>query len=268
MKIGVIGRVDDQAAAAAPGAVTARLASAEAQGYAAAWLRGGDVRSEAALLFCAAQLAVTTEHIPLGVVAALAGILHPIRMAEDLAVLDLMCAGRLCWALPRRLDGAHDDDGLGEAMEIVRQAWSGLAFSHAGRRYSVPELVCHPAPVRAGGPALYTAAPLVAGTATRALGGPASEATAFVAHEGEATAHAHVVVASVICDANDAAARARARASGALLAGEPERISDGLEALVADLAGDPLVLIDSAPAGVDAESAVRSQRCLAQALFG
>jgi alkanesulfonate monooxygenase SsuD/methylene tetrahydromethanopterin reductase-like flavin-dependent oxidoreductase (luciferase family) len=258
VKIGVIGRLDGPAAGPASEAsgetgVIARLVSAEAQGYAAAWLCG-NAHSEAALLMSAAQLAVRTEHIALGVVGALAGILHPIRVAEDLAVLDLMCAGRLSWALPTRLDGSPDDEGLREAIEIVRRAWSGRTFSHAGPRYAVPELVCHPAPARAGGPALYTAAPDAGG------------ATAFVASEGEATAHPQVLVVSVICEADEAAARVRA--NGALLAGGPEWIRDGIEAMIADLPGDPLVLIDPAPPGVDDESAARSQRGLAEALFG
>ena len=121
-------------------ATLARLARAESQGFEAAWLAANDSGGGEAgrSLFAAAALAERTERIRIGVWSVLDPSLHPLRLAEDLAVLDIVSGGRLDWA-PTGV-------GLEESLEVVALAWQGEAFSHAGERFEFPELVCLPVP--------------------------------------------------------------------------------------------------------------------------
>ena len=139
MKFGVIGRVqpEDQRSTQA---TLARLARAESQGFEAAWIAANDAGGGAAgrSLFAAATLAERTERVRIGLWGVLDPALHPLRLAEDLAVLDIVSGGRLDWA--------PTGPGLAEPLEIVAMAWQGEAFAHAGERFQFPELVCLPVP--------------------------------------------------------------------------------------------------------------------------
>ncbi len=145
MQIGIIEEIEG------PGdeARLDRLAAAETQGYAAAWVdvRPGVPASAGRSLFALARLAESSRTLRLGLRAPLPADLHPLRLAEDLATLDIVSGGRLDWA-PRA--GA-----CGESLEIVLQAWRGEAFAHTGERFRFPELRCLPCPEQAPHPALW-----------------------------------------------------------------------------------------------------------------
>ncbi|MBW2382926.1 MAG: LLM class flavin-dependent oxidoreductase [Deltaproteobacteria bacterium] len=130
----------------------ARLREAGGQGYDAVWLQdaasGGALSAQ--LLFVAAQLAALEGSPALGLCSQPSGSLHPLRVAEELAVLDIMTAGRLEWAM------APDAEGW-EVLEIVLRAWRGEPFSHTGERHSIPEITCHPVPLREPHPAIWLA---------------------------------------------------------------------------------------------------------------
>jgi alkanesulfonate monooxygenase SsuD/methylene tetrahydromethanopterin reductase-like flavin-dependent oxidoreductase (luciferase family) len=247
MRLGVIGGL-----AQGTDVPEARLHDAEAQGYAATWISASGSR-ESALLLAAAQLAVATERIQLGVLGGLFGLLHPLRVAEDLAALDLVCAGRLSWALPED----EVDLPLDEALSIVRNAWQGSAFSHAGERYSVSELTCYPEPAQAGGPAVYRAG---ARSATRSEAGPFDVYTGTNGQGAEAT----MLVAPVVCEAGTGLLRVEAGA----LVGSAEAILECLEERVSESGDDPLVLIAPAPGDPSHARAAQSQSQLAALMFG
>ena len=152
MKFGVIETLD-AGPARGPGDRLRRLARAEEQGYRAAWIRaaGDSTRASDAgrSLFAASWLAARTESISVGLWAPLPPDLHPLRLAEDLAVLDLLSGGRLEWA--------PGGEAFSESLEIVLRAWSGEAFSHAGERFEFPELQCTPRPAQRPHPRLWLA---------------------------------------------------------------------------------------------------------------
>ena len=97
----------------------------------------------------------------------------PVRLAEDLAVLDNISGGRMELGIGMGY-AAHEFAGFGlpvsrrvslteEAIDVLRLAWSGEPFSYEGRRYSYRDLRVTPDPVQAGGPPLWVAATSEAG---------------------------------------------------------------------------------------------------------
>ena len=154
MKIGVIdvlagGDAGDGTDEAGDEARLDRLARAEAQGYAAVWVgvRSGQWASAGRSLFAVAALAQRTRSLRVGLRSPLPGDLHPLRLAEDLASLDILSGGRLDWA--------PTGDPSAEALEIVLRAWRGEPFAHQGDDYAFPELRCLPRPEQRPHPGLW-----------------------------------------------------------------------------------------------------------------
>ena len=98
---------------------------------------------------------------------------HPIRLAEDLAILDNISNGRM--ELGAGMGYAtHEFQGFDipisrrvslteEALQVLLLAWSGEAFSFEGKRYRFSDLRVTPDPVQRGGPPLWLAATSPAG---------------------------------------------------------------------------------------------------------
>jgi alkanesulfonate monooxygenase SsuD/methylene tetrahydromethanopterin reductase-like flavin-dependent oxidoreductase (luciferase family) len=98
---------------------------------------------------------------------------HPVRLAEDLAVLDNISGGRMELGAGMGY-AAHEFAGFGlprsrrvslteETIEVLRLAWSGEPFTFEGRRWSFSNLRVTPDPVQPGGPPLWVAATSRAG---------------------------------------------------------------------------------------------------------
>lgn len=107
----------------------------------------------------AAAVAGRTTSMPIQVAALLLPFYEPIRLAEDLAVLDLIGRGRLSYIIGL---GYRDEEfemfgvarkGRGrraeQTIELLRRAWKGEPFDYEGRRVHVT-----PAPFTPGGPTL------------------------------------------------------------------------------------------------------------------
>ena len=131
---------------------------AEELGYEAMWLGEhhfgpygvGDLPNP---ILLGADLAARTSRIRIGQMANIAPWWHPIRLAEDLSILDNMTRGRIdvgfgrgIWpyegpqfhpnADPRR--DRENRELFRETVEIVRKIWSDRYFSHNGPNYSFP----------------------------------------------------------------------------------------------------------------------------------
>ena len=100
-----------------------------------------------------ADLAARTSTIRIGQMANIAPWWHPIRLAEDLAILDNLTGGRLdvgfgrgIWpyegpqfhpnADPRK--DAENRELFRETVEVVREIWTNEYFSYRGSNYSFP----------------------------------------------------------------------------------------------------------------------------------
>ncbi|MGW5151682.1 LLM class flavin-dependent oxidoreductase [Rhodococcus koreensis] len=139
-----------------------------------------------------ADLASRTESIRIGIAAVILPIWHPVRLAEDIALLDHMTGGRLDVALSRgvlqaeiinfnaeadRKDDALSKEIFAEHLDILRAAWTTDPLSWCSKRFEVPHpetkwpdateeytdengritgLSIIPKPVQPGGPALYS----------------------------------------------------------------------------------------------------------------
>jgi alkanesulfonate monooxygenase SsuD/methylene tetrahydromethanopterin reductase-like flavin-dependent oxidoreductase (luciferase family) len=93
---------------------------------------------------------------------------HPVRLAEDLAILDNISDGRMelgagmgyaigefrGFGIPRSRRVSLTE----ECLEVLRRAWTGEAFSFSGKRWNFSDLRVTPDPVQPGGPPLWIGA--------------------------------------------------------------------------------------------------------------
>ena len=104
-----------------------------------------------------AAIAARTSRIRLGSAIALAPLYHPLRFAEECAVLDILSGGRLEMALAigyrrREAEAFGVDFGkrgarFDEFLEIVRRLWAGETVSFEGRHFTLKDArVMPPAP--------------------------------------------------------------------------------------------------------------------------
>jgi alkanesulfonate monooxygenase SsuD/methylene tetrahydromethanopterin reductase-like flavin-dependent oxidoreductase (luciferase family) len=115
----------------------------------------------------AGAAAAVTERMRISTDVALMPFAHPLRLAEDLAILDQLSGGRM--ELGVGLGYApHEFRAFGipvsrrvslteEGVEVLRLAWAGEPFSYHGKRYSFDDVQVTPTPVQPGGPPLWMA---------------------------------------------------------------------------------------------------------------
>jgi alkanesulfonate monooxygenase SsuD/methylene tetrahydromethanopterin reductase-like flavin-dependent oxidoreductase (luciferase family) len=125
---------------------------AEELGFESVWLSEHHLTDDGYLpsLFPAlAAIAARTSRVRLGTAMLLASLVHPLRLAEDAAVTDLLSGGRLelglapgyrekefeALGVPRAERGSRTE----ETVEILRRAWEGKPFSHAGDHFTLDE---------------------------------------------------------------------------------------------------------------------------------
>lgn len=104
------------------------------------------------LMFCA-DIAARTKQIRLGQAAIIIPFWNPLRVAEDIALLDHMSNGRLEVGLGRGVygreaihmnpeadlkDQAKNFRLFSESLEIMKKAWSRELFDHKGEFYTYP----------------------------------------------------------------------------------------------------------------------------------
>jgi alkanesulfonate monooxygenase SsuD/methylene tetrahydromethanopterin reductase-like flavin-dependent oxidoreductase (luciferase family) len=103
-------------------------------------------------LVMAAAMVARTTRIPINVAALLPALHDPLRLAEDIAVLDLISAGRVSYVFglgyrPEEYemferDWAGRGDGIEAAIRTLFQAWTGEPFEYRGRTVSVTPRPC------------------------------------------------------------------------------------------------------------------------------
>jgi alkanesulfonate monooxygenase SsuD/methylene tetrahydromethanopterin reductase-like flavin-dependent oxidoreductase (luciferase family) len=127
-----------------------QCAWAEQNGFAAVHMSEHHGSSDGycpAPLLLASAVAARTEHLMLYIAALIAPLHDPVRLAEQLAVLDTISKGRV---LPIISAGyrAEEFEAIGKSladrkdyMEMIgpflQQAWSGVPFEHEGRTINV-----------------------------------------------------------------------------------------------------------------------------------
>jgi len=121
----------------------------------------------------ASAMAALTERIRFNTDICLMPFNHPIRLAEDLAVLDNISNGRVELGLGMGY-APHEFKGFGiprsnrvslmnEGIEVLQRCFTGEKFSYRGKRYQFDDVVITPGYVQEGGPPLWIAAMSAAG---------------------------------------------------------------------------------------------------------
>ncbi len=109
-----------------------------------------------------------TQKIKVGTCVLLQPLYHPVRLAEDIAVIDQATGGRMVVGTGIGYQGP-DFDCVGvspkerarrteEGVEIMRQAWGGEPFSYPSRYHTIENVRVTPRPKQAGGPPIWLAA--------------------------------------------------------------------------------------------------------------
>tara|TARA_B100001013_G_C24617457_1_gene445798 strand:+ start:526 stop:1578 length:1053 start_codon:yes stop_codon:yes gene_type:complete len=149
-----------------------QVIEAEQLGFDSVWFtehhftRHGIVSSTMAVL---AYLAGLTSNIRLGTAVSVLPFHNPIKLAEEVATVDLLSNGRLDlgvgrgyqWGEYNRLNIAMDeaDDRFDEAMDVMTKAWtSKAAFNHSGKFWTFNDMTVQPKPLQTPHPPVWVAA--------------------------------------------------------------------------------------------------------------
>jgi probable F420-dependent oxidoreductase len=149
-------------------ALLEQISWADSLGFDSVWLSEHHFTDEGYLpsLFpMLATLAPRTSHMRLGTAVLLAPLHHPLRLAEDAAVVDRISGGRLELGLgpgyrpeefaglgvPRSQRGSRTD----ETVQILKLAWSARRFSFQGRHFQFNDVTVAPPPVQQPHPTLW-----------------------------------------------------------------------------------------------------------------
>ena len=106
------------------------------------------------ILMLAVHLAHMTDHLRFGCGFNIAPMWHPLRLAEDYAVADVLTQGRVRFGVGRgyhtrevetfgapMLDGDANRELFEEQIEVILKAFHEPAFSHQGKHYTLPPRV-------------------------------------------------------------------------------------------------------------------------------
>ncbi|MCL6641128.1 MAG: LLM class flavin-dependent oxidoreductase [Candidatus Rokubacteria bacterium] len=114
-----------------------------------------------------AALAERTKRIRLGTGVVVLTLNHPIRVAEDYAILDLMSDGRVDLGVGRGyqphefagygVDQTRSRDIFHESVEIIQKAWTEERFSYEGEFYRIHDVSVRPKPLQKPHPPIWMA---------------------------------------------------------------------------------------------------------------
>ena len=119
-------------------------------------------------LCVAVAAAQRTKRLRFGTGVILVPFHHPLRIAEETAVADILTGGRLDVGLGRGTIASHFQ-GFGvsreesrarfeEGLEVITKAWTSDHFEHRGRYYALPETMLAPRPLQKPHPPIRIAA--------------------------------------------------------------------------------------------------------------
>jgi alkanesulfonate monooxygenase SsuD/methylene tetrahydromethanopterin reductase-like flavin-dependent oxidoreductase (luciferase family) len=132
---------------------------AEALGFDSIWLTEHHFTDDGylpAMLPAAAAIAARTKHVTIGTFVLLAPFQHPLKLAEDAAVVDVISNGRLRLGLGQGYR-QEEFDGFGvpraqrlgrtlETIQILKLAWTGKRFNFDGKYFHFKDVRVLPTP--------------------------------------------------------------------------------------------------------------------------
>ena len=148
----------------------AQMLDAEALGYHSVWFAEhhfNDYGLCPTPPVLAAYVAARTTTLRLGMGVSLLPLHHPVDLAEQLAVLDVVSGGRLDVGVGRggtlqdyqtfQSDRGDSRARVEEGIALMRQCWRGEPFDFKGRFHSAERLHVRPKPVQQPHPPLFVA---------------------------------------------------------------------------------------------------------------
>jgi alkanesulfonate monooxygenase SsuD/methylene tetrahydromethanopterin reductase-like flavin-dependent oxidoreductase (luciferase family) len=148
-----------------------RIDVMERTGYDAVWLAehhftGYSVCPSVHLM--GTHVAARTRRLRIGTAVTLAALAHPLRIAEEVALLDVLSGGRVNWGAGRGFEPkefeafgvpiAESAARFREAVELVLAAWSQERVSWDGRFHRVKDVELLPKPLQRPHPPTWVAA--------------------------------------------------------------------------------------------------------------
>src|SRR5712692_11493006 len=145
---------------------------AEALGFESVWPVeqhfNADLSITPAPLLLLAALAERTRTLRLGIAIVLLPLSHPLRIAEEIASLDVLSNGRVEFGVGRGAVPSHfrgfgvsiseNRDRFVEGLEVILQAWTSDRVSYHGRFYDIERISVVPKPVQQPYPPIRVAA--------------------------------------------------------------------------------------------------------------
>jgi alkanesulfonate monooxygenase SsuD/methylene tetrahydromethanopterin reductase-like flavin-dependent oxidoreductase (luciferase family) len=114
------------------------------------------------------QVAARTQRLRIGTAVTLAALYHPLRLAEELALLDVLSGGRLNWGAGRGYDATEfrafgvapevSAERMLECVEIVLAAFRDGRVNHRGKHWVFEDVEVLPKPLQRPHPPLWLAA--------------------------------------------------------------------------------------------------------------
>jgi len=112
--------------------------------------------------------AARTKRLRIGAGVTLAAFYHPLRLAEELALLDILSEGRLNWGAGRGFDAREfknfdvpmpeSYDRFREVVDVVVKAWTNDRLTHQGKYFSFDDVEVLPKPLQQPHPPMWVAA--------------------------------------------------------------------------------------------------------------
>ena len=116
----------------------------------------------------AGHVAARTRTLRIGMAVSLAAFYNPLRLAEEVAMVDVLSGGRVNWGAGRGFDRIEFDafqvpveesaDRFRECVEIVLAAWKGTRLSYEGRFWRYDGIEVLPKPIQTPHPPVWLAA--------------------------------------------------------------------------------------------------------------
>lgn len=144
---------------------------AEELGFESVWPVEQHFNRAVSILSCPmlllAAIAERTRRLRLGTAIVQLPLAHPVRVAEEVATLDVISRGRAELGVGRGTNPVHfgafgapmaaNRERMAEGLTLIRRAWSAPRFSFEGEFYRVPEVALSPLPVQKPHPPIRVA---------------------------------------------------------------------------------------------------------------
>lgn len=148
-----------------------RIEVMDQTGYDAVWLTEhhfNDYSVCPTIPVMGAFAAARTKNLRIGTGVTLAALYHPLRLAEEIALLDILSRGRVNWGAGRGFDlrefrvfGVPPQESQArfrEAVDIVLQAWRNQRLTYRGQFFSFEDIEVLPKPLQQPHPPVWVAA--------------------------------------------------------------------------------------------------------------